>query len=155
MKICKRDHIYSKEFNQCPKCQKAGKKVYNKAYYENNKDRITATKKVYYENNSEECKARCKKYVKTHPDKYAANAAKRHAQKLQATPGWLTKEQHAEIQEFYTLAQELAWLNQDVQIFHVDHIIPLQGENVCGLHVPWNLQLLTAKENRSKGNRYE
>ena len=93
-----------------------------------------------------------KKYKKSNPDKLAYHKAKRRAKKLKATPLWLTDKHWKEIEEFYVLAKELAWLNQDCNAFHVDHIVPLQGKEVCGLHVPWNLQLLTAQNNLLKGN---
>lgn len=89
---------------------------------------------------------------RSQPAKIAAKAAKRRCAKRNATPNWLTKEHFEEIQEFYTLAQELAWLNEG-EVFHVDHIIPIRGKNVCGLHVPWNLQLLPATKNLRKSNK--
>ena len=96
-----------------------------------------------------------KKYVKEnrerHPDKHCATQAKRRARKLMATPKWLNEQHFNEINKFYKKAQELT--KSTGIIHHVDHIIPLKGENVCGLHVPWNLQILTMKENISKSNK--
>lgn len=82
-----------------------------------------------------------------------AMEARYRAKKLKAIPKWLTKDNIREIEEFYTLAQELAWLNEDCRPLDVDHIVPLQGKNVSGLHVPWNLQLLPHKENCYKKNK--
>lgn len=68
-----------------------------------------------------------------------------------ATPPWLTEEQRREIADFYWLAQDCSIVSGGK--YHVDHIVPIAGENVCGLHVPWNLQVLPGHINRSKGNR--
>lgn len=74
--------------------------------------------------------------------------ARYRAAMLQAMPSWADREQ---IKEVYKIADVLA--GECGETLHVDHIIPLQGKNVSGLHVPWNLQVLTAFHNRSKGNR--
>lgn len=92
------------------------------------------------------------KWKKENPGKWNAIAAKYRASKYKATPKWLTDSHWEEIEELYMLAQELAWLNNG-EVFAVDHIVPLQGKNVSGLHVPWNLQLLPKVLNSSKGNR--
>jgi hypothetical protein len=77
---------------------------------------------------------------------------KRYTAKKQRLPIWLTKENELQIKAMYTLASSL---NKSTGVqWHVDHIIPLQGKNVSGLHVPWNLQILPASINRSKGNKF-
>jgi hypothetical protein len=83
----------------------------------------------------------------------SAQAAKRRAVKLEATPKWLTTEMLTEIETIYFNAQGLTELTGID--FHIDHRVPLQGEEILGLHVPWNLQILTQHENCSKSNRYE
>lgn len=79
----------------------------------------------------------------------------RHAAKRQATPRWLIQAHLDEMALIYECAYECAELcTQLTGVEHeVDHEQPLQGEDRCGLHVPWNLQLMPASDNRSKGNR--
>jgi hypothetical protein len=79
--------------------------------------------------------------------------AKRRAQKLQATPSWLSAIEIAQIQEMYDVA--IAKSTQTGIKHHVDHIIPLKNDIVCGLHVPWNLQVIPAIDNIRKSNKLE
>lgn len=84
-------------------------------------------------------------------DKTAAQAAKARADRAQATPPWLTKEHLKEIESFYTTAKALEQAFDGK--YEVDHIFPIKGEMSCGLHVPWNLQVLPASKNREKSNK--
>lgn len=78
-------------------------------------------------------------------------SARQRAERLQRKPRWLKDYHEDEIKEIYRYRSDLNKL-AGFTMFHVDHIIPLKGENVSGLHVPWNLQVITAKENLSKSN---
>lgn len=80
----------------------------------------------------------------------AESKARRRAAKLQRTPPWFNEGHKQQIRE---MIMERDRLTKETGIkHHLDHIIPLQGKNVSGLHVPWNLQILTESENCSKSN---
>jgi len=128
-------------------------KLIKSNYRSSNLERIKDINLDWYLHNKTHKSSYSSEYKKNNKAKINAIAAKRRAAKLQATPKWLTDEHFKEIEELYILAKELAWLNQDGQPFHVDHIIPLQGPNYSGLHVPWNLQLIPAMQNYKKGNK--
>lgn len=80
-----------------------------------------------------------------------ADRAFRKARKRNATPGWLTADDKRTMRFTY----ELAVIASETlgEPFHVDHITPLAGELVCGLHVPRNLRVIRAIDNLTKGNR--
>lgn len=89
-------------------------------------------------------------YLQTVPKAFARSAARR-AKKLQAMPKWLTSAHKSHIEAYYETAKALSV--QFGQQLDVDHIVPLQGKNVCGLHVPWNLQIMAHEANLSKSNK--
>jgi hypothetical protein len=148
--------------NSCKKCHDvsvAKWKMMNKdkvknikaAWRENNREKAINLAKNWQKNNVERVKNNVKLYQKQNRAKFNSLQSKRRAMQTNATPKWLTFEQLNQIEEFYRLAQELRWLSEEN--LEVDHIIPLQSKNVCGLHVPWNLQILPASLNRTKSNR--
>lgn len=154
----------------CKFCQKNRKKI----WYEANQEAARSYTKLYYKNNTNQCKESVRSYRKNNTSKvreykkqwnsknpellknikkreqekniksYLYRNAKRRADLLLATPKWLTKEHLQAIKDIYKNCPDG---------YHVDHIIPLKSDFLCGLHVPWNLQYLPAKENISKKNK--
>jgi hypothetical protein len=122
-------------------------------YYLANKEKHAANMAENYQKNKTEVKQRVAEWKKQNVAKVNANCMKRHAQKLNATPSWLTEDDHWLIEEAYDLAKLRTKMFGFV--WHVDHVIPLRGKTVCGLHVPINLQVIPATENCSKRNSFK
>jgi 5-methylcytosine-specific restriction endonuclease McrA len=112
--------------------------------------------RVYHSQHREQELVYSKKYFdvigRFQKDKISAASAKRKAAKLQAIPDWLSEFDLVAIQCKYSVSKMLT--KHGYEKYAVDHIVPLQGKTVCGLHVPWNLQVITASENSKKGNRF-
>ena len=105
----------------------------------------------WHAGNADRVRDQQRRYRAANPGKMNALSAKKRAAKRQATPPWLTEEHKRQIEAFYVLARRLS-VETGIE-HHVDHIEPLAGEDACGLHVPWNLQILTAAANIKKGNK--
>jgi len=69
-----------------------------------------------------------------------------------ATPRWLTQAQHEEMRQMYRTAK---LMGRGRRRYSVDHIVPLRGLRVCGLHVPWNLEITPLRENQRKNNKHQ
>lgn len=96
----------------------------------------------------------CKKtYRVNNPAVHLASTIKRRVSKLNRTPKWTTKEDLETIKHIYIVANQFS--KSFGTEYHVDHIIPLQGKLVSGLHVPSNLQIIPAMDNIKKGSKYK
>jgi hypothetical protein len=148
--------------SQCKKCRSEQ----NSIWHENNKLRSLENSREWKKKNPDKVKLYSKYWISKNPEKHAENnkswkknnksancaiAARYRFSKIRATPSWLSPIHLAQIQEFYDIAA--ARTVQSGVEYHVDHIYPLQGNGYNGLHVPWNLQIITAKENIAKKNK--
>jgi len=130
------------------------------SYRLRNLEEERSRKRAYYKANREHCnfltvRSRAKRkeevleynqqYRKNNKPLFTSYYAGRRAKRLSATPSWLTDQQKEMIREVYDCAA--------AENKHVDHIVPLQGKNVSGLHVPWNLRPLDATANNKKKNK--
>lgn len=162
------------KYDENPEPRKAASAKYRAEHpnlYQDNRERILATKKRcdikyrdrrlaegrayqaenpeyfrnYRDTHKEETAARSAQWAADSPGARSASAAKRLAAKLLRTPSWLTKQHLDELKDIYIDRPEG---------YHVGRIVPLQGNNVSGFHVPWNLQYLSVEENLRKGNNF-
>lgn len=177
-KPCKNNHVDLRRTanGRCEACRlssvienKEAIAEYQKSYAAENKDRLKYYKTNYREVNGKELykkeqasrdPIKNSEYQKKYGPKYREEnralvnfwASNRRSAVIQRKPEWLTEQDNNDILAIY---EEARLLTKETGIdHHVDHIVPLQGSLVSGLHTPWNLQVLTANENLTKSNTF-
>jgi hypothetical protein len=134
---------YFAQYNQ----SEAGKAA-KRRYYEGNKEAVIARANA---RPVEERKNHREKYKRQNPELYKAFVSVRKRRHKKATPPWITVEQKLAIRQLYLQAMSLTKLTGERYV--VDHIVPLINPTVCGLHVPWNMEVITQEENLKKSNK--
>ena len=147
----------------CKSCKYETDKIYRlknresllqkkKEYYLANRDVHLERMKQHYQENSVEYKTRSKKWKDNNRDLHNASCMERYTIKLNRCPAWAKELTDLVCEEAYRKAkvlENLAGVPHDV-----DHIVPLRGKTVSGLHIYNNLQVIPAFENRSKKHHY-
>ena len=122
-------------------------KDYDKQYYSNNKSKIIERSLKWSKDNPERKNEHNRKFLDKNPHMVNVKNNRRRASKLNATPKW------SEDDKIKIVYEKAKWLESLTGLkYHVDHIIPLKGKNVCGLHVWANLQILEVSVNLKKSN---
>lgn len=141
-KYCLQDFIPPKRLPNAKRCSsKRCEQDYKNEWARHN----PKSKLDWIKRNPEKRKQASKEYIQRNWEYYVEYASLYTRHQKQAKPKWLTEWDEFLIKELYHLAK--------LQSKEVDHIIPLKNNSVCGLHVPWNMQLLTRSENAQKSNK--
>ena len=166
---CKHGHIAPRKTKgSCVECLKIEWKNAVKSRVEyfskyNKREDVKTAKNEWYENNKTQvinaAKLRpafkLREYRNTWKEnnkvQMRADTKARRRKHREATPPWLTRKQKTEIRQLYQIAITMTQTTGEQYV--VDHIIPLRSHEVCGLHVPWNLRVITQGENLKKSNK--
>ena len=162
---CSRGHIALRIVKgSCVECRKEDWTIDNeKRKGQPQTEAAKKAKKKYYENNKELVIARSARrpieekrqaklaYKKANPELYNALTCVRKRRHREATPKWVNAEERLAMRQLYMEASKLTKLTGVRYV--VDHIVPLLGETVCGLHTINNLRVITQEENLKKSNK--
>jgi hypothetical protein len=167
-KPCKHGHVAKRETKgNCVECRRieTAEAAHRRAEYfreYNRREDVRDRKHEWYTNNSISVRQRAsltprekrreyqEAWKQRNPDRVKASNKSRRRKHRDATPPWLTAAQKAEIREIYRIAIHMTKATGEQYV--VDHICPLRADTVCGLHVPWNLRVITQEENLRKSN---
>ena len=141
---------------QCVACHAEWVKNYSPAKrreqarnrYAKNAAKYKRRMREWRQNNLDKARQAVARWASANASRLSLAAAQRHRRVRHAAPPWVDKRS---LEAVYRAARKMT--KRSGIKHHVDHIIPLKHELVCGLHVPWNLQILTASENSRKKNR--
>lgn len=144
---CMRGHLAERitSNGKCIECDREN----SLRWFRRNRDAELERMRAYDEANRDAKNAFQRQWCAQNRDRVRANESTRKASELNATPPWADREA---IRAVYAEAERLT---RETGVRHeVDHIVPLRGKTVCGLHIAANLQPLPASENLAKGNRH-
>lgn len=130
--------FYGDSASMCKLCEKSKYEI----YYINNKEKVNLRNREYNIANNDAAREQKREYYQGHKAESKARNIQRTLSIKSATPSWANM---SKMNKIYGSR------NYDE---HVDHIIPIQGELVCGLHCEHNLQYLSISENISKSNKF-
>ena len=162
-KPCKYGHISERWVHGgCVECrdifnQSSHSKEYQRKYREANKEKIALTKKKCYLRDKERILKKNREYhIKYNTENRAKrnyNLAKNRAKAINRLPDWLNERDFNKMLEIYEEAYNKSVTSHEN--YEVDHIIPMRGARVSGLHVPTNLQVITKSNNKRKSNKFD
>ena len=152
--VChKADNLQRKTKNRTNPEFKAAELAYKKEYRERTVEERAVYMAQWREENRERINQYGREYRKQRKAHYNFLCQQRKIDLMNRTPLWLTDEDKWLMEQAY----ELAGLRQQATKieWHVDHIVPLRGQTVSGLHVPFNLRVIPRAENQRKSNKFE